>query len=448
MTDTALLVLAVPALAAIGWLAARKPAWAMFALVALMAFAGALDANEGLKVRPAIWLLLLGFLAATIAAYLNATRIHGVLIWPGVAALAAYLLFSAVQIPFAETTDIGARAFAAGPAFIIAFFAAAYAPWSSDTRRRVAQALVLVALLAGAYAVFRLIVGPTDAELALARQSAGVAGELALFGSFSGRLELGAWSAIAVPFLFAATLGFKGRWRWLSGAALALMLVALLGSEVRTALVGAAIGIALVAVLFNASAAFRGEAHRALFALGFLAVAGMIGFAATVGSDPESTERFANILTPGEDLSFQARVEKWDVALAEINENPLGQGLGTAGTTQRAYSRTYRLDNDYIDNSYLQLGVQQGYPGWILLGLSLVLIAYLLIRSSVATADRDLACLGIAAVGSLACWLVVLLTGDMLTAWGAVLLWILLGLGVGGFVSAKGGPAGLTRRGT
>ena len=184
-----------------------------------------------------------------------------------------------------------------------------------------------------------------------------------------------------------------------------------------------------------------------MLAIAGLAVFGMVGFATTIGTDQESTERFAKILAPGEDYSFQQRLAKWDLTLDGINKHPLGEGLGTTGDTQRIYSHTYRVDNVYIDNSLLQLGVQQGYPGWILFGLSVVLIGYTLVRSSLGAQDRRMSTLGIGAVAALASWMVILFgTGDMFSFWVAPLLWVLLGLGVGACAtstpSRTGGESG------
>ncbi len=431
-------IVGFPLLVASAFMASRRPEWNVGGAMLLMAFIGTLTTNQGIPakfIEGAIWLLVLGVLAAMVASRLNSGGASRVVIWPGVAALVAYLAFTVLQIPLAETTEIGVSAFLDGPAFILAFIALAYSAWSPEVRWRIAQAFVLVALAVGTYALFRLLTGPTAAELAVERKAGGIVGELALIGSFGSRQELSAWAAIAVPLLFAFALASRGRWRWLSGAALALILTAVLGSEVRTALVAAAVGIGFAAGLYHVARAFRGEAVAALLAIVGLLAVGMVGFSLTVGGDSESQERFANILTPGEDKSFQSRVKKWDLTLDEINEHPLGEGLGTTGSTQRLYSDTIRLDNRYIDNSYLQLGVQQGYPGWILFGISALLIGYMLVRATVATLDRRLAVLGIGAAASLACWFVLLITGDMFTAWGALLLWMLLGLGVGGFVS-------------
>jgi hypothetical protein len=58
------------------------------------------------------------------------------------------------------------------------------------------------------------------------------------------------------------------------------------------------------------------------------------------------------------------------------------------------------------------------------------------------TGDRRLAAVGIGAAASLVTWLLVLITGDMLTSWGALLMWMLLGLGAGCFVSGASARSG------
>jgi putative inorganic carbon (HCO3(-)) transporter len=436
----ALLVVGIPMVGASALFATRRPVWAVSAMLAVAAFSGTLDANfKAVPVRPLVWLLLLGLLAATAIRFLQRDRRYAVAIWPGIGALGAYLAFTALEIPFAETTFIGVHAFFVAPAMIVAFFAAAYAGWNGDTRWRIARAVVVLALCVGVYALFRLVAGPTDAEEALARRSADVGGELSLFASFGNRVELGAWSAVLVPFLFTFVLALHGRWRLIASAAFGLMLVALLGSEVRTALVGAAGGIGIALVLYQLARAFRGfQIGATAVAVAGLLAAGVVGYSVTVGSDSASSTRFEKILTPGEDYSLQRRTRKWDEALAEINANPYGQGLGTAGSTQREYSHVYRLDNRFIDNSWLQLGVQQGYPGLILFGMSLLLILYMLARSSIATTDPRSAAIGIASASALVAWVITLMTGNILETWSALLIWLLLGLATCGFVCSAG----------
>ncbi|MFL5906683.1 MAG: O-antigen ligase family protein [Solirubrobacterales bacterium] len=434
-------VFALPALAASIALALRRPLISMTLVFGLMGFSGTLAVNTPVPVRAAVWLLLVGLMASVAISYLVSIRSQRVAVWPGFIALGAYVLYTAALIPFAETPQIGARAFLAGPAFIVVFLVIAYARWGRSTRRRMVEAFILVAALAGAYTLFRLFVGPTAAEESIARRSAQVGGELALFGSLPNRVELGGFSAISAPVLFALALGLRGRWRLLSAAAFALMVVGLIGSQVRIALVAAVAGIVLVLLLFQLSRAFpTARSASIIMAVAGLLIAGSLGYALTIADSPTKVERFERILHPGSDYSFQQRVRKWSAAVDEINREPLGQGLGTAGMTERRYSQVLRLDNFYIDNSYLQLGIQFGYPGLILLGTGAVLMLWSLIRSSVLSSDRQLAALGIAASGALLTWLVDLLGGSNYESWGALLLWLFLGLVAGAFVSSASLP--------
>jgi len=436
------LTLAIPGVAVTTLLALRMPVAAMAAIAATAAFSGALGTNYEVPVETLNWFFVIGLIAATILSHALATRYQRFSLWPGLALLGGFVVLALSQIPFAESTEIGLRAFLAGPLYILIAFTVAYALWREETRWRVMQALIVISLLAGLYALYRQAVGPSAAEAAVARRSAGVGGELALFGSLPNRLQLGTWCAIAAPALLTLALATRGRWRLLSTIAFALTVVALLGSQVRTALLAALAGIALALILFQRTRSFgRVRMGAALVALVGLLIAGGIGYAVTVADSPDKTERFERILSPGSDFSFQRRMDKWDQALDEINAAPFGQGLGTAGSTQRRYSRYQRLDNFYIDNSYLEIGVQLGYPGLLLLVLGALLLLLTLARRSVFTSDPRAAALGVGASGALLAWLVEMMTGGTYEAWGALLLWILLGLGIGSLMSSRAGVA-------
>ena len=439
--EISLVALAIPAAIGLTLLALRRPVVAVTTVFVLMAFSGFIEVNMGIPARPPIYVLLSAIAAATLISYAVTVRTKRATIWPGVIVLFVFVLYAAVHIPFAETLEVGGRGFLLGPSFILVFFAIAYARWTDQTRWRIFQALIVVALITGAYALFRLIVGPTAAEQNIARLSAGIQGDLALFGSLPNRVQLGGFSAILTPAMLAAALTTTGRWRLASIAAFGLIVVALFGSQVRIALVAAVIGIAVVIVLFQASRAFStGKYALTSLAVAGLLVTGALGYALTISDSPAKEERFSRILNPGADYSFQQRLKKWEEAVDQINREPLGQGLGTAGTAQRRFSRLVRLDNFYVDNSYLQLGIQLGYPGVLLLVTGCVLILWLLAKSAILTTDKRRATLGIAGSAALVTWLADLVGGNNLELWGAVLLWILLGVTAGAFVSGSSSP--------
>lgn len=434
-TSPATLAIGGPALAACALIAVRHPVLTTSVAVGVMAFSGALAARWSLPVEGPITLLLMGLVLSTGVAYAFGERSRVLFIAPGVMLVAAYLLLAASQIPFAESMTVGTRAFMAGPVFLMLVIGLAYAPWEPETRWRVVKSVVAISLAAGIYALIQEISGPSTAEISSARRSAGVGGDLALFGSLPNRVELGSWCAVAVPFLTAMALATTGRWRAIATAALALSVLALLGSQVRTALVAAGIGVAVVLALLVAARSFGiAKLGTAVLAAGGLLVAGAIGYAVTVADTQEKSERFSRILDPGSDFSFQQRVEKWEQALDEINSEPLGQGLGTAGTAQRNYSRFLRLDNAFVDNSWLEVGIQLGYPGLLMLGAAALALLLGIGRAAIATLSPQAAAVGIGATAALTAWIVNMMTGGTYESWGAVLLWLLLGLALAPFV--------------
>jgi len=439
------IVLFIPSIFLFGALARRKPATVVLLLVVVIGFSGTFAIHFGLPITATAWLLMLGLIASTLSSHFLTVRSKRLQFWPGLAVMVLYALAVAVSIPFAETLGIGGRGFIAGPAFVLVLLALAYAPWDEETRWRVLNAVIAALLVVGSYALFRLIVGPSSLEEKQATLSADIAGELALFGSFTSRLELGNFAAIAVPVLFAAFLGTAGRTRKASAIGFGLMVVALLGSQVRTALVAAVVGICVVLVLFQLASAFTGaRAGITVIAMTGMLFIGGVGYAVTIADSPARVQRFEQILDPGEDYSFQRRVRKWNDAIAEINQHPFGQGLGTAGAVQRFRSRIFRLDNLYIDNSYLQVGIQLGYPGLILFVLGPVLVLFALAKNSLFTRNRRAAVLGIGASGAIVAWFIDLMTGDAFGSWAALLLSITIGLAVGAFVSEP--PIGTGKR--
>lgn len=434
-TSPATLAIGGPALAACALIALRHPAITTVAAVGAMAFSGAAAARWSLPIEGVITILLAGLVLATGIAYAFVERARTFFVAPSAVVVGAFVLLCASQIPFAESTTVGTRAFMAGPAYLLLIIGLAYAPWEPETRWRVVKGLIGVALAAGIYALIQEVSGPSTAEVSHARRSSGVGGDLALFGSLPNRVELGSWCAIAVPFLTAMALAATGRWRAIAATALGLSVLALLGSQVRTALVAAGVGIGVVLALLVLARSFGiARLGTAVLAAGGLLVAGTIGYAVTVADTQEKSERFSRILDPGSDFSFQQRVQKWEQALDEINAEPLGQGLGTAGSTQRNYSRFLRLDNAFVDNSWLEVGIQLGYPGLLMLSAAALALLLGIGRASLATLDPRAAATGIGAAAALTAWLVNMMTGGTYESWGAVLLWLLLGLALAPFV--------------
>lgn len=434
------IALVLPAVLVSAWLCAKRPVVATFSIFALMAFEGSARAfvpGAAPLFRPVIDLVLLGLGLALAWDYLVAGRAEPVRIWPGIVALAAYVFFTLAEIPLADSIAIGIQAFREAPSFILAFFVLAYARWTDEARWRMVQGAVVVLLLAGGYATLRMIIGPATNELLLASGFDAPSGEVAAIGSFTGRHVLGAWGAVAVPFCAAVAFGAKGRWRFLAAAAAILSSVAVLGSETRAGLVAAAAGLAALFVLALASRASAQLRAGVVIALVLSVPALYAGYEVTIGSSEGASARYERILRPSEDPAIQSRLHKWSAVIEDLKENPLGAGLGTAGDTQVETGRFANISNTVLDNSYLLVAQQQGYPGVVLLVLAMLAVLAGLALRVVTTRDRRRAAIGAGGVAAFLSFMVVAPAGNYLTTWAALLAWMLLGLAVGQFVAPR-----------
>src|SRR5204863_3894468 len=118
-------------------------------------------------------------------------------------------------------------------------------------------------------------------------------------------------------------LSVKGRWQILAGLACAACTVGLLGSEVRSPLIGAVLGVALVFLLFQLARAFPGLHLGVTFtALLAVVIVGLGVFSFTGGSSEGNKNRYTLILTPTRDPAFQARLLRWQTVLVDIDKHP------------------------------------------------------------------------------------------------------------------------------
>src|SRR3954454_14549659 len=260
---------------------------------------------------------------------------------------------------------------------MLTFILVGYGLWQPGTRRLIVRGVILVALLAGAYATFRLFVGPDPREQALASAADStnyLNGKFRLVGSFLGGKPLAAWCAVMIPFCLAIGLSVTGRWRILAALACAGCTVGLLGSSVRSPPIGVVGGVALVFVLFQLTRGIPGL-HLGVTSIALMAavLVGVGIFSFTGGSSEGSKSRYTLILTPTRDPAFQARLVRWRTVLVDIDKHPFGQGLGTAGRVQRSRGRFANISAINIDNSYLQIAFEQG------LGVAILFLAAALV---------------------------------------------------------------------
>jgi hypothetical protein len=435
--------LALPALGVSALVASRYPAAALLAVVFMTGTSGSIRAFTDLPVVGVVDVILGGLWFGVVWSYIVAGRKRPLPLWPAVLGLSAYLIVTLLQVVTAGNFSAAIEVFRGSAWNVAAGLMVAYGPWSPETLKRVARGVVVVAALVGGYAVLRHIIGPAQKEVEFAAGQGAVnlvEGEERLFGSLPSRHALGVWSGVAIPFLMAFVLGARGRWRLLGIAAGVACAIGLLGSHVRVGIVGVAAAVLVIAILYQFARAFRAlQASGALAVLAGAALVGGVAFSVTVGESELLTERYERIADPSADRAAQQRVDKWRIALDELERDPLGKGLGSAGRPAESgvFSRFQGTQVLDADNGYLQLAIQQGVVPAVLFGGSILALIFALGRRAVGTADRESAQLAIGAAGTLTAFGVFLCTGSYADGLPALLAWIIVGVGVGQFVRAE-----------
>jgi hypothetical protein len=423
--------------------AAASARWPVASVVVLFGLAGAYQsviALTGVQVYKVVDVVLAGLLVGAVwRSVVDRHDRRRLLLWPGVVALALYVAVTAFQVPLADTLRIGRDSFHASTWYLLGGLGLVLLALSEAQRRAAARAVIAVAALVGAYAVLRWIIGPAAAEeeAVLAKRAAFnfVDGKLVLFGSFATGHHLAVWTAAIVPFCFAAGLGERSpRWQALAVLACGLCTAALVGSKVRAGFAGLVLGLLVVVVLLVLSRGFAPLRSRALAAGGVALVAIVITFVA-LASGPEGT-RYANILNPTADQAFLERTYKWGDALADVDEHPWGQGLGTAGISQVELGRFVSLGKTDVDNSYLKIALDQGIALTLLYVAGMLLLLAALARRAIAAATPRAAAVAAGSAGALAAFMLVIATGVYIEGLTALATWLVVGLGIERFSRA------------
>lgn len=437
--------LALPALVVGTTIAIASPALMIASVLLVGGFIGTIIAFVGLPVDAFSAFVLLCLWFAVIYARLSG-RVGGTtLLLPALIPLLLYALISVIQLLASGSLEFAVADFRLTVWYMLAVVLLAVAPWGRMTFRRIVAAFVAVSLLVGLYALYRQITGPSLSEFLLARES--VQREIffapvRFFGSFLSAFQLAAWCAIGLPALVAIGLAGRGTWRLAAFSAAVLYAYAIFVSEVRSGLVAAAAGVAIVLVLVLFSRAFTVQKVPViLIAVLALTIVGGAGYALVVPEANEGAERFERILSPTEDASFRQRIDRWELALDLIEERPFGYGLGTQGAVGQDENPEGRVGPINLDSAYLKVGIQQGSAVMVLfVAAQLALLAGLAHRS-IRTRDRWRSALGIGACGVLVAQMILYVNGTYSEGVTALAAWILIGVGVAQFSS----PARLDR---
>jgi hypothetical protein len=424
-----LLAYVVPVLVLSAVFTRRYPTAAITTLFALTGIYGSLEAFTGLRAGYLSEVVLVGMWLGTIFVMVTARRRRARTLSPGVVGMGIYGAVTALYVPFASSAEQGLQSFRFSAWYILAFIVVAYAGWDPSVYRKAPKAMVVVAAAVGAYATLRWAIGPSGKEKALIGDNPYnvAAGTEKVQGSFPSGAELGFWTAVMIPFCVAAVLGMRGRIRLVALVAVPLLAIGLMGSQVRVGAAGAAIGVAVVLVLQQLSKGFRGiQLGVGLAALAGVVLSGVLIFPAVIDS-PQTRARYENLLHPSRDASYQERLFKWQSALRDVRDHPLGRGLATAGR-RRNLNRLATAGTLEVDNSYVKVAYEQGIPVMILLVVGLVVLLLELMVRAVFARGPTQAMTASAAAGALASLMVVLMSGIFIEFLPAVAVWVLVGL--------------------
>jgi hypothetical protein len=281
-------------------------------------------------------------------------------------------------------------------------------------------------MVVSAYAALRVVVGPSAAERDFATSIAttvAYGGALRAIGSFSS--AVGLISFLTPVTAFAFVIGFLDRRvRRLAWATAALGLVALLGSYSRGSLFGLALGLlgALALVIFAADMPRKRKLLASGLVLGLLLTTyGGVLIAST--ASPQLRERAKGVLNPFGDKSAQLRFDNWGKTLRLFGEQPLGRGVGAAGSASAPTRERFVT----TDNSFLKVLYEQGVLGFALFAGGLISAVVLLGMRLRRTAGESRA-LGLAAISGFLTFVGISIGGEYVEQPGKVIAWGLLGV--------------------
>ena len=435
------LAILIPLLCVTCVLAARAPTSALLVALLVLGFVGTIKARflaEGVPSPGEAGAVLIDlFLLAAFAGLVAGERGRSVrMIWSRAgraerivwSAFLAWLVLSVFQIAQGDRlVDAfqGFRLTQAYVAFVVVGLIVAHRV-APRPERFVAPLLGVLAVIAG-YATLRWLVGPSEWEsaFALERSEHSQFGELSrALGSFSSPTEIASFLVPVATFALIVGL-LNARLRLLGLATFAMATIAVIYSYVRigvAAIAVAALVTGLVIVLSRAP-----SVRTKVLAMAFvLALAGGTYVAAVAASDEseQTSARARGLSDPLADESLKIRWDRWERTVEQIRDEPLGSGLGTVGNAATVGRRL-----TYTDNYYLKIAREQGIPGVLLFVVGLVGTVVLL-GVRLARANPLERPLGVAALGTGAAILTMLVLGETLELPGKVLIWLVMGMGL------------------
>lgn len=342
----------------------------------------------------AVQLLALGLIACNRAACGQFWRQAPMMLRVLMIATLLVPLLQLIPLPFALWTQLPGRELAA--AGFMASGGAGWHPFSLDPARTLVAALGLItpvavlmlgwrltrrelgwlAMVVVALGLFnfalgvpQVISGGTSAIFYPENPMPGV-----LFGSFANRNSTGLFLVVCLTLTLLAWHGrMSAGWQLARFGLAVLMVVGIILTQSRSAIVLMAIPLALSAMRWLAHTA---RARRIWLAAGAGGVALLLALALTAGGGTRigtALERFQ--------ASSDARSMIWeDAAYAAHRYWPLGAGMGTFDEVFQADESLEHLSPrkaGRAHNDYLELAIEAGLPGMIMLAAWLIWMAYM-----------------------------------------------------------------------
>ncbi|MGH2954135.1 MAG: O-antigen ligase family protein [Solirubrobacterales bacterium] len=433
-TDQPLIAIAIPAVALGAIACVRRPVAAILTVFVLSGLINTVAAFTPIPPNPLVDYVLLGLWVGVAGIYLSGGSPRVFWLWPALLAPLLYLVVTLFGVLLVDPFSDGFDAFRAAAWYMAAMVLVAVAPLSREMHLQIARGIAVVGLIIGLYLFYRWQVGPSGSEnLAAAAAQPQRALQQRFFGSFLSPFQLAQWTATLIPFLLALGLAWRGKWRLIAFAGIALLATALLASDVRTAVISVAAGLIVVLAMYLAAPAFPGRLAIGMATLLGVVVFAAAGYALTVGSSDVRTERYARILNPTEDEAYTDRLLTWEIALDEMAEEPWGHGLGTAGGAAEKTEAGIEFGavaSEHLDSSYIKVGLEQGFAVMLLFAAGMIGLLVGMGARALRIHDPERAALVIGGAGALAALIPLFYAGLYSEGMPVVAAWLLVGLGV------------------
>jgi len=190
-------------------------------------------------------------------------------------------------------------------------------------------------------------------------------------GTFANRNHMGSLLILSIPFGAAMLATSKSRRRGSLQGTVALGTAAVILVGVGIALNGSLAALALALPVAIASASLLPAAVRWRWIGMPIAIVALIGGAVLLATTPIATITSET----GAESSVQSRQAIWKLTETAVGDTfPVGTGLGTFEAVYRQYENPADVTSEYVNhahNDYLELALELGLPGMILIVLFL-----------------------------------------------------------------------------